>query len=261
MLAGVLLGALAAEAAEAAPGRVASLDQCADQYVLALAPRRSIAALSPRADDADAWLRSQAAGLPRRRATFEAMTAVQPDLVVRYWGGDPRLLRALQGRGAQVVQIEEATEFEGVRANIRRVAAALERRAEGEALIRDMDARLARSRGAWKGQPALYMTPSGFTAGPGTLIDAMLRAAGLTNAAKAQSWEPVPLERMILSPPSLFVFGFFDARRGDRWGLGRHPLIAGMARGRTVASLPGSMLGCPLWAQAVGAERLAGARR
>ncbi|MDP1778630.1 MAG: ABC transporter substrate-binding protein, partial [Brevundimonas sp.] len=45
---------LVAGVAEARPLRVMALDQCADQYVLALRPDAELA-LSPRADDPDAW--------------------------------------------------------------------------------------------------------------------------------------------------------------------------------------------------------------
>jgi len=257
---GLLLAAGLAVAVnvQAAPPRVLSLDQCADQYVLALAPRETIAGLSPRADDEDAWLRSRARGAPLRRPTLETALAVRPDLVVRFWGGDPRLVRRLEASGARVVQIDEAADFDGVRANVRRVAAALDRRPQGEALIRDMDARLARSRGAWRGERALYLTPGGFTAGEGTLVGAMMAAAGLISVA-GPGYSPVSLERLVLTPPRLLVLGFFDTSRRDRWGGGRHPQIRRLARSRAAASLPGSMLGCPAWFAAEGAERLAAA--
>jgi iron complex transport system substrate-binding protein len=51
-----------------------SLDQCADQYVLALSPRSAIAALSTRARNPDSYLRAQAAGLPEKRATIESVS-------------------------------------------------------------------------------------------------------------------------------------------------------------------------------------------
>ena len=73
-----------AGAAQAAP-RVLSLDQCADQYVLALSPRVSIVGLSTRANDPDSRLRELARGLPLRRTTLESALAARPDLVVRYW--------------------------------------------------------------------------------------------------------------------------------------------------------------------------------
>src|SRR5690606_28603150 len=135
-----------------APARVASLDQCADQYVMALAPRTAIVGVSPRADDPDSHLRARAAGLPRLRPTLESMLAARPDVVVRYWGGEPRLVARLKERGVQVVEIEDATDFDGVRANVRRVAGALGQAAAGEQLVADMDRRLAAVTGRDRGE-------------------------------------------------------------------------------------------------------------
>lgn len=254
--------ALAATPALAGP-RVVSLDQCADQYVLALAPRADIAALSFRADDADAYLRSEAAGLPLRRASLEAVLASRPELVVRYWGGDETMARRLIRRGVTVVRIEDANDFGGVRANVRRVAAALGRAAQGEAIIARMDAHLAQARGAWGGRRALYLTPGAFTAGEGTLVGAMMSAAGLRNAAAAPGFAPVSLERMAARPPDGFVLGFFDreALSAQRWSPGRRGVIKRIAAGRVLAELPGAVLGCPAWFAADGTRMLAGRAR
>jgi iron complex transport system substrate-binding protein len=238
---------------------VLSLDQCADQYVLALSPRAAIVGLSNRADDADSNLRALAAGLPRRRVDFETAIAARPQVVVRYWGGDPRLVAALERRGIRVVTLRDAAGFGGVRANIRRVAAALGEPEAGEALVAQMDARLARAEGAWGGRQALYLTPGGVTAGPGTLVDAILRAAGMTNAERRPGYRTVSLEELALHPPSAVVLGFFDTFQlaGDSWGMGRHHVLRQIAHERAVASLPGAMLGCPDWSAAEAAVRLA----
>ena len=71
-----------ASAAEARPLRVLSLDQCADQYVLALAPDAELA-LSPRADDPDSWMRDAAIGRRRVRPTLEAGDLWAGDRVAR----------------------------------------------------------------------------------------------------------------------------------------------------------------------------------
>lgn len=236
-----------------------SLDQCADQYVLALSPRAAVVGLSTRADDADSRLRTQAAGLPKRRVDLESALAVQPQVVVRYWGGEPRLTRALEARGVRVVTIAEARDFAGVRANIRHVAASLDNRAAGEGVIARMDARLAAAAGAWGGARALYLTPGGATAGPGTLIDAVLRAAGMTNAETRPGYQTVSLEALALNRPPALVLGFFDTFQlaGDSWGLGRHRILRTAARERAVASLPGALLGCPDWSAAEAVEMLA----
>ena len=254
-LAGVIL--VAPGGAEARPLRVQSLDQCADQYALALAPDADLA-LSPRADDPDAWLRSAAAGHRRVRPTLEAAIAFQPDVVVRYWGGEPRLLARLEADGVRVLTIEEATDFNGLRANIRTVSKGLGAAERGEALIARMNATLpARPAGNAHVRPkALYLTPGGFTAGKGTLVDAILSAAGFVNAAEAPFFAPVSIERMVLSPPARFVLGFFDQARGDWRGAGRHPVLRRLARGRVAANLPAAALTCPGWFAADAAAML-----
>ena len=256
------LTAVTAQTASADP-RVYSLDQCADQFVLALAPRGDIAALSHRADDADSYLRAAARGVPRRRAGLEPILASKAQLAVRYWGGDPVLTRALERRGIKVVTIDDATDFAGVRANVRKVAAALGQSARGEALVRNMDDKLAASRGAGQGRSALYMTSGGFTAGKDTLIGAMLGAAGLRNLAARPSFTPVPLERLALRPPSALVLGYFDpaALATQRWAFGRHHLVRKTVRNRTLAALPSTVLGCPAWFAADGSLLLAQAER
>lgn len=254
--------ALAPGVVLAAP-RVMSLDSCADQYVLALAPRDSIVGLSHRAVSRDSYMRGAARGLPLRRATFESLVAARPDVVVRLWGGDARLSQAIEKKGVATVALDDAADFDGVRANVRKVATALDRRAEGEAVIARMDAQLVSAAGAGKGRSALYLAPGGFTAGGGTLIDAMLKAAGYANATSAPYFQPVSLEGLVMTPPAAVVLGLFDmARAGaDRWGPGRHAALRRVVATRTAASLPASVVGCPGWFAADGVRMLAEASR
>lgn len=259
---GVFLAAMVASSAHAGP-RVYSLDQCADQFVIALAPRADIVGVSYRAGDADSYLRDQARGLPRGRPGLEPILARRAQVVVRYWGGDPLLARALERRGIRVIRIKEAQDFNGVRTNIRAVASALGQTARGETLVAGMDRRLAQAAGAGHGRSALYLTSGGFTAGPDTLVGAMLSAAGYRNVAGRMSFEPIALETMVLSPPSVLVLGFFDpaAMATQRWAFGRHHIVRRLARERTLAALPSSILGCPAWFAADGPQRLAAAGR
>lgn len=258
VLGAALILAATAGAAEARPLRVLALDQCADQYVLALAPEADLA-LSPRADDPDAWLRDAARGRRKIRPTLEAAIAFRPDVVVRYWGGEPRLLARLERSGVKVVTIADVSDFNGVRADIRTVAEGLGQAARGETLIARMDRRLAQAapaNGRSRGE-AQYLTAGGFTAGKGTLVDAILGAAGYANAARDPFFAPVSVERIALFPPVRFVLGFFDQARGDWRGPGRHPVVRRAARGRVAARLPAATLTCPAWFAADAAAMLA----
>jgi len=251
-----------ASAAWAGPA-VVSLDQCADQYVLALAPRADIRGLSFRARAPDSYLRAAAEGLPLRRSDLESVLAARPQVVVREWGGDEAMVRRLEARGVRVVGIDDAADFAGVRANIRRIAGALGQASRGEALIADMDAELAAARGAWGGRRALYLVPGGLTAGRDTLVGAMMSAAGMTDAAAAPGFAPASLESLVMRPPDAVVLGFFDRAStwSQHWSLADHPALKAALKGRVVASLPGAILGCPAWFAADGARDLAAAAR
>jgi iron complex transport system substrate-binding protein len=246
-----------AGAVDSRPLRVMSLDQCGDQYALALAPQADLA-LSPRADDPDSWMRDAATGHRRARPTLEAAIGFQPDVVVRYWGGDARLLSRLERDGVRVVTIADAADFEGVRDNIRAAAAALGAAPRGDALIARMDARLREVVPASPAakRPALYLTAGGFTAGKGTLVDAILGAAGLTNLVTTPGFAPVSVERIVLWRPARFVLGFFDQSRGDWRGPGRHPAVRAATEGRVTARLPAASLTCPAWFAADAAAML-----
>jgi iron complex transport system substrate-binding protein len=258
LIAGGAMVLLAAGAALSAP-RVLSLDQCADQYVLALSPRAAIVGLSKRARNVDSYLGPAASGLPQRRATAESTLAARPDVVVRYWGGDGRLTAELERRGTRVLTIDDAVDFAGVRANIRRIAAGLGEIATGERLIARMDAELARAASAGGGRGLYYVTSGGDTQGPGTLIDAMVRAAGFTNLATAPGYGVLSLERIVLRPPTLVALGFFDQNMEayERWSVGRERVLRELVARRGTVSLPGAILGCPAWFVADGAAELA----
>jgi iron complex transport system substrate-binding protein len=96
------------------------------------------------------------------------------------------------------------------------------------------------------------MTPGGFTAGTGTLVDQILRAAGMTNAERRPGYQSASMEALALDPPKTVVLGFFDTFQlaGDSWGPGRHQVLKRLVRERAVASLPGELLGCPDWSAA-----------
>jgi iron complex transport system substrate-binding protein len=257
-----IVAALAAGGGAQARPRIVSLDQCADQYVLALAPRDEIVGLSKRALNADSYLHTQAAGLPEQRATLEAILGARATIAVTNWAGDMRLPAALAARGVTVVQIDETNDFAGVRSDIRKVAAALGQPAAGQTLVARMDANLAASRNAWGGARALYLTPGGFSAGPQTLVGAMMAAAGLVSASTSGGYAPVSLEALVLDPPAALVLGFFRDLAGGRqhWTIAANGYLRGLVRQRAIASLPGSMLGCPAWFAADGALALAKSR-
>jgi len=262
--AAALAAALAVGGCVAAPEqdddrlRVMSLDGCADQYVLAMVPEAELA-LSPRADDADSYFAEKARGRRRIRPGLEAAIGFRPDVVVRQWGGDARLLAALKRRGVKVVEIGDASDLGDVRDNVLRVARELDSPEVGERLAADMDARLARAREkAARRESALYLTASGWTSGPGTLVDAVMTAGGVTNATKAAGFGAVGLESLALNPPDRFVLSFFDRPGSDRHGVGRHEVIRRAVSAGETHVIPAALLSCPAWFTAEAVEIVTG---
>ncbi|MFZ5616411.1 MAG: ABC transporter substrate-binding protein [Pseudomonadota bacterium] len=239
--------------------RVLSADYCADQFALALADRGQIAALSVDAEKDFSYLRDQAAGLRQTRAEAEAAVASRADVVLRFWGGDAARFERL---GLAIVTLDYAADFEGVKANIRKTAIALGQIYRGEALIDETDRRLAvlAARGAAH-QSALYVTPGGVTAGKGTMIDAILNAAGVGNVAAEQGlsyWPALSAEALIADPPEFIVTGFFSSgsERVNHWSATRHPALKNTLGGTARIDLPADVLACPAWFSLDAAEAI-----
>ncbi len=154
-------------------------------------------------------------------------------------------------------------DLNGVRRNIQTVARDLGQAERGRALERRMDGKLAKAapvKRTAEAPGAVYLTSGGFTAGPGTLIDAMMRSAGFRNLTAGPGFGALSVERIAMNPPVRFVLGFFDQLRADLRGPGRHPVVARAAEGRTAARLPAATLTCPAWFAADAVETMAKGR-
>jgi iron complex transport system substrate-binding protein len=196
----LLLAVLAAPAQ--AHRRVVSLNLCTDQMLVLLAPEQ-VAALSSLARDPTlSFVAKQAARLPVTRASAEAVLRLHPDLVLAAPYGAQTTLGLLEEQGIKVERVDLPADFSGIRAQTRKLAALLGVPAHGEALIAAMDAKLAALRPPAHPVRALVWQPRGYTAGPGSLADAVLKAAGLTNIGTGRR---VGLEALLRLRPDLLV--------------------------------------------------------
>ena len=245
-----------------APARVVSLDYCADQFVLKFVAKERILAVSPDALQGFSYLRDAAAGIPTVRPIAEDVLVLRPDLVVRSYGGGPKARAFFARAGVRVVQVDWASDLADVMANIEAVAEGLGVPEQGEGLAVDMQDRLAAIK-AGSGSPrAVYMTPAGVTAGPGTLIHAILEAAGLRNFQEASGWHPIPLEHLARTQPDLVAAGFFDTttKLASAWSSVRHPVAQRQLSDREVVFLNGAWIACGGWFVMDAIEALAGQR-
>lgn len=233
---------------------VVSLDYCADQFVLGLADREQVLAVSHGADKPHSYLREQAAGIRQIRSTTEDVIALGPDLVVTHWGAEPRALAMYRRFGIQVHQIGWSADIEAAKTETQRAADAMGQSARGEALIAAMPEAATPS-----GRVAVYVTPGGLTTGDATLAGAIIRHAGLKNAAGGSGWQALPFETLLLNPPQFAVTAFFDfdTDKQDHWSVTRHPLMQRALGTADAAAMNEARIICPAWFVADEAAALA----
>ena len=233
------------------PRRIVSLDYCADQYVLGLADRDRIAALSPDAGAPFSYLRREAEGMPTVRQRIEDVLALRPDLVVRSYGGGPRATGFLEQAGVPVLALGFMQDIDTVRSTVRRAAAMFGVPERGESVVAEMDARLDRARAAARSIDAdiLYLSPAGVSAGPGTFVHDLLDAAGFDNFQTQSGWRSLPLERLAYEKPDRYAVGRFGGERShvDAWTPFRHPVATRRVAEGPVTRIDGATVTCGGW--------------
>lgn len=207
----VALALVAAQPANAEPPRrVVTVNLCLDQLALRLAAPGQLVGVSHLAHDPRmAVLADRARQVAAVRPNVESILALAPDLVILDDGSHPNLQRLLRGAGVPILEVPWAASLEGVEALIARLAAALGREEAGRALIAGLQAE--RRALAWTGPArgrAAVLHANGGTTGKGSLMDELLRLAGLRNLA-AELGMPAygrwSLETVIAGRPDLLV--------------------------------------------------------
>lgn len=231
------------------PQRIVSLDFCADQYVLKLAEREHILALSPDAEKPHSYLREQAKGLPKVKAIAESIIELQPDLVIRTYGGGPDIAELLERVRIPTLQIGWTGSIADIKRVTREVAAGLGVAERGDALVAEMKSRIVSLPQPTEETTALYMTPSGATTGTGSLVHELMTKVGLSNFQTQPGWHPLPLERLASESPDTVVAAFFDtnSRTSSSWSAMRHPVAQAQLTEQATVYLNGAWMACGAW--------------
>jgi iron complex transport system substrate-binding protein len=250
VLALTLVGPWCESAAAAAPARVVSINLCTDELLAQLGDPSQIASVT--------WLSTVSAGsnvadlvksVPQNRGLAEEVVAAQPDLVLAGRYAARAAVSVLKRIGVPVVDADAPRTLDQVRTEIRRLAFAIGHADRGEAMIVELDRRLARP--ATAPEPKLraaVLRPNGFTAGPGSLSDELMRRAGLVNVAaelKLDNYGQLPLETIILAGVDLLIVD------GDRAGppalateILKHPILGQLGDRVRVVKIPPKLWTC-----------------
>ncbi|MGP1395093.1 MAG: ABC transporter substrate-binding protein [Inquilinaceae bacterium] len=240
--------------------RVVSLNLCTDQLLVLLADRSAVASVSfVAADPSLSYVADRTAGLALNHGNTEEILPLDPDLVLAGTFTARPAVALLKARGLTIVDVGLAESFDAIRAQTRSVARALGVPERGEALLTAMDARLAATADTAAGPrpSAVLYQANGFTAGAGTLPDAVLNAAGFRNVAAdagLTGYGFLSLERLIAADPDVLVMEDAGAEAPSlAHALLRHPALRDLGAARRPAAIPAGTLACggPFTAEAV----------
>jgi iron complex transport system substrate-binding protein len=196
--------------AEEPPRKIASINLCGDQFLIALAQPQQIGGISAFSlDPTLSVMPTQARAHPILNQRSESAIAMQPDLVLAGPHERSALRRAVEQLGIRVSEVAIISNLEDARAQILRVATFIGQPARGERLAAELDAarrRLAAKRPAHP-RTALLIERRGYTAGPESLAAALLREAGFETprGAPAGLGGFVSLEHVIAMNPDFLV--------------------------------------------------------
>jgi iron complex transport system substrate-binding protein len=195
----------------ARPARIMSLNLCADQLLLALAPERVVSVTWLSHTEGDRALAVLARRIPANHGSAEEVLAAHPDLVVagRYTTGTTRAL--LKAAGIPLLELEPVADWEGVRRVTRSVAQVIGAEVVGARLLGDMDASLQQLRARVPAQRwrVLGWDGSGENVpGRDTMFNAIVEAAGAINiGAASQGRRRVDLEQVLALAPQVLLRG------------------------------------------------------
>jgi len=236
------------------PNRVVSIHLCTDQLLLRLADRSQILAVTHlAADRGQSYMADHAKGVPITNGLAEQVISLKPDLVLAGAFSARATVQILRRLDVRVVDLPEPTNFDEIRALIRRTANALGQRKRGENLIAEMNRRLA-SVGPVDQSTRLLAAnyqPNGYTNGPGTLEHSVLAAAGLQNLAERLGFRAtgqITLEAMIAAAPDVLLFNAAAADGPSLgWALTRHPAFRHIAKRARLLFPPRRLWTCGSW--------------
>lgn len=234
---------------------ILSVDGCADQYAIAFLGDPSEVVLSPDANASWSYYRAHSAPFRRVSPRAEALIAQHPDKLVSQYGLDSFAREFLVALGVEVVDLPWSATLDDAIKSSQGFCETHTDKAELCALARPPKPSQATL-------TALYITPSGVTAGQGTFVHDLLKRAGLINYEARTGWHTIPLERLAINvPPDLIITAFFDDAMAHTsgWSAAYHPIIDGLLRDIPRINIDGASVSCNAWYAGDAVARLADA--
>jgi iron complex transport system substrate-binding protein len=233
---------------DAAPKRIVSLAPANTEIVYSLGILDRLVGVTTY-DDYPSQVASIAKVGDFQTPNLEAIAAANPDLILVTGGVQADVLSKLEGLGANVVVIDPQT-VDGVMSAIGKVAKITGTVSAGRNVVDGMNQKLASVRLALAGGariPTFFeigWNPL-YTAGPGTLIDDVIRRAGGENVVTKPGYVGYSVEQLLKDKPEVY-FGT-QSSLGDATSLAKRPGYAQvlLAAGNRVYALPDDLVSRP----------------
>jgi iron complex transport system substrate-binding protein len=168
--------------------RIASIQVCTDQLLLALADPEQIVGLSPYSRDAARSFAAAEAGRYRRLSgEAEDVLFLKPDIVLAFRFTRRATRELLKAKGVRVVELDVALSLDDARKQIVQMGELVGHPDRAARAVARLDAAVARAQAAAadKRYSVLALSRRGWVSGGDSLISSLLAAAGLSNAAGA----------------------------------------------------------------------------
>jgi len=237
--------------APAKPMRIMSMNICTDLLVLQLAPKSRIASVSYLAHDAANTVEPGLdKGVAANHGAAEDVLLESPDLILTGSFSPPATQRLARQVGARLVLVDQAENFEQIRAVTRQIGQAVGEPGRAEALIARMDAKLAQLKASAAPPIRVVAWDGGKTVpGKGTLTNAIIEAAGAVNIGATlpdATYGRYDLEELIRDRPAALLQGI------SSWGgpslqddSSANRVVRTLYRGRRI-TYPEMLYGCGL---------------
>jgi iron complex transport system substrate-binding protein len=191
-------------------GGIVSLNPCADAMLVELVPPDRIAAISHYSRDPAAT--SIPLDLARKfkvnNGTAEEIIALRPDLAIIDSFASASTREALARAGVKTLTLGWANTIEDSRKQVRELAAALDAKAAGEAMVAKIDGAVAAARTGRPPVSALLWIGGNTVNGANTLLDEMMVKAGFSDHAAhygLQGTGYLPIEHVVADPPRVML--------------------------------------------------------
>lgn len=242
----VLAAVSAPRVAAATPGRVVSINLCADTLLLELLPPSHIRSVSfLAADPAYSTVAARVGDIPLNHSRVEEVARYHPDLVLASNLSSDVTVTALRRLGYRVAIVRAPDTLADVYAIIRSTAALLGVPAKGERLLTSIRRALAQAASPADGRRplAVFYGANGYSVGSGTLQDDLLHAAGFRNLAVQlgiHGGGRMSIERLIAARPDVVILDDFESHKPSlaERRLRQPALREGLAAAREVKIAP-----------------------